>query len=79
MAYLSAFLLSMMVPERAAALQARATEYAHNRVVCGDHYSSDVPANKEAAPLIMGNILGSVKFQEEFAGAKVKVRKALGL
>ena len=77
--YLSALVLSMMVPERGEALRARADEYGHNRVVCGEHYSADIPASKEAAELIMGNMIGNPKFQQEFAAAKAEVRTALGL
>jgi acid phosphatase (class A) len=77
--YLSALVLSMMVPEKSEALRVRADEYGHNRVVCGDHYSADIPASKEAAEIIVGNMIGNPRFQEEFAAAKAEVRKALGL
>ena len=77
--YLSAALLSMMVPEKQEVIRARADEYAHNRVVCGDHYAADLPASKEAAELILGNLAGNPRFLSEFAAAKAEVRKALGL
>jgi acid phosphatase (class A) len=77
--YLSALVLSMMVPEKSSILHARADEYGHNRVVCGDHYSVDIPASKEAAEIIIGNMLGNPKFQQEFTVAKAELRKALGL
>jgi acid phosphatase (class A) len=77
--YLSALLLSMMVPEKQDLLRARADEYADNRIVCGDHYAADLPASKEAAELIMGNIIGNPRFQQEFAAAKAEVRKTFGL
>lgn len=77
--YLSALVLSMMVPEKSEILHARADEYGHSRVVCGDHYAADIPASKEAAEIIMGNMIGSPKFLQEFAAAKAEVRKALGL
>jgi acid phosphatase (class A) len=77
--YLSALVLTMMVPEKQQALLTRADEYGHNRVVCGDHYAADLVASKEAAELIMGNMIGNQQFQQEFAAAKAEVRKALGL
>jgi acid phosphatase (class A) len=77
--YLSALVLSMMVPEKQESIRARADEYAHSRIVCGDHYAADLPASKEAAELIMGNMIGNPRFQQEFAAAKAEVRKALGL
>jgi acid phosphatase (class A) len=69
----------MMVPEKSAAIRARADEYGHNRVICGDHYSADIPASKEAAELLMGNMIGNPRFQQEFAAAKAEIRQALGL
>jgi len=77
--YLSTLVLVMMVPEKAEAIRARADQYAHNRVVCGDHYASDLPASKESAQIIIGAMIGNPKFQQEFAAAKAEVRKALGL
>jgi acid phosphatase (class A) len=79
MGYVSALLLSMMVPERAAVLHARADEYAHNRVVCGEHYSADAVGSSESAGLVVGNMLASPRFQQKFAAAKAEVRRALGL
>jgi acid phosphatase (class A) len=75
--YLSALVLTMMAPEKGQIIRARADEYAHTRVVCGDHYSADLPASKEAAELLIGAMLGSRKFQEEFLAAKAEVRQAL--
>jgi acid phosphatase (class A) len=77
--YLSSLVLSMMVPEKQQSIRSRADEYAHNRVVCGDHYAADLVASKELAELIMGDMIGNARFQKEFAAAKAEVRKALGL
>jgi acid phosphatase (class A) len=77
--YLSALVLTMMVPEKQQSIGARADEYAHNRVVCGDHYAADLVASKELAELIMGDMIGNPRFQKEFAAAKAEVRRALGL
>ncbi len=77
--YTSAMLLSRMVPEKAVALRVRAEEYAHNRVVCGDHYSSDLKASKELSELVLGNLTGKPKFETEFAAAQAELRQAMGL
>jgi acid phosphatase (class A) len=69
----------MMVPEKRDVIRPRADEYAHNRVICGDHYTPDLAASKEAAELVMGNLIGNKRFEQEFATAKAEVRKALGL
>lgn len=79
MGYVSALLLSMMVPEGAAVLHARADEYSHSRVVCGEHYSSDAIGSREAAGIVVGNMLASPRFQQKFAAAKTEVRRTLGL
>jgi hypothetical protein len=55
------------------------TDNGQNRVVCGDHYAADLPVGKEAAELIMGNMIGNPKFQQVLAAAKAEIRHALGL
>ncbi len=77
--YLSALVLTMMVPEKGEAIHARAVDYAHNRVVCGDHYAADLLASKEAAGIILGNMLGNPRFREELAAARAEIRKSLNL
>jgi acid phosphatase (class A) len=77
--YVAAILLTMMVPERATVLHARADEYAHNRVVCGDHYAADVMPSREGAYMIVGNMIGNPKFEQKFIAAKAEVRRALGM
>ena len=77
--YVAAILLTMMVPEKAATIHARADEYAHNRVVCGDHYAADVMPSREGAYMIVGNMIGNPKFDQKFTAAKTEVRHALGM
>jgi len=47
--YLKALALIEMVPEKREDIFARAEDYAHNRMVCGVHYRSDVEASKLVA------------------------------
>ncbi len=68
--YLSALVLTMMVPEKGEVLRVRAEEYAHNRV---DHYAADLQASKEAAALVLGNMLANARFQQELAAAKTEL------
>jgi acid phosphatase (class A) len=79
MGYVAAILLTMMVPEKASVIHARADEYAHNRVVCGDHYAADIVGSKEGAYMIVGNMIGNPRFEQKFASAKAEVRRALGM
>jgi acid phosphatase (class A) len=79
MGFVASLLLTMMVPEKGDVLKARADDYAHNRVVCGDHYAADVVGSKEGAYLVVGNMMGNARFQQKFAAAKAEVRQALGM
>jgi acid phosphatase (class A) len=79
MGFVASLLLTMMVPEKGEVLRARADEYAHNRVVCGDHYAADIVGSKEGAYMIVGNMIGNPRFEQKFASAKAEVRRALGM
>lgn len=57
----------------------RAEESRHNRVVGGDHYAADLVATKQAAAIVIGNMIGNAKFQGKFAAAKTELRKLLSL
>ena len=72
-------LLADMVPENAVAIFARAAEYAHNRVVAGVHFPTDVEAGHLAASVIDNTLLHNPRFEADFAQAKAEVRTALGL
>jgi acid phosphatase (class A) len=77
--YVIAILLSNMVPERKAAIYARAHQYAYNRVVAGVHYPSDVEAGRISASIIDYVLLHDPHFQEQYAPAREELRTALGL
>ena len=72
-------LLADMVPESAVAIFARAAAYAHNRVVAGVHFPTDVEAGHIAASVIDNTLLHNPRFEADFARAKAEVRAALGL
>ena len=71
--------LSDMVPEKRAAIMARAAEYAHNRVVGGIHYPADVEVGKIAGSVIAAIIMQREDFKTEFAEAKSELRADLGM
>jgi len=77
--YLLALTLIDMVPEKRDALLARAEEYGHNRLICGVHYSTDVPASKLLAYTIHAIMEVNPEYQKELAAAKAELRQALGL
>jgi acid phosphatase (class A) len=78
-AYLDAIVLVQMIPEMREAIFARAAEFAHNRVVCGVHYPSDLEAGKISAFAIGAYLLANPAFRTELGPAKTEARKALGL
>lgn len=74
-----AYLLAGMVPERSAELQARAEEFARQRMVCGVHFRSDLEAGRIAARTLLNEMERNPGFQAEQAAARSEVRAALGL
>jgi acid phosphatase (class A) len=77
--YLLAFTLVQMVPERRAEIMKRADEYAHNRIICGVHYPTDIEASRNVAYLMFGYMLANPKFQKDLAAAREETRSRLGL
>jgi acid phosphatase (class A) len=78
-AYGTAILLAAMVPENAAAIFARADTYAHNRIVAGVHYPTDVEGGRISASVIDNVLLHDPVFMADFAKARGEVRRAIGL
>jgi acid phosphatase (class A) len=76
--YLEAFTLVEMAPEKRAAILERADEYAHNRLVCGVHYPSDIEESRRVALLVFGNMMATPKFRQDLAAAKLEMRTKLG-
>lgn len=77
--YAMAELLSLMVPERRAELQARAGEFAAQRMMCGVHFPSDLVAGQIAARNVMSSLAAIPSFQADLRGATTELRAALGL
>jgi acid phosphatase (class A) len=77
--YLEAFTLIAMFPEKSKAIMARADEYAHNRLVCGVHYPSDLAASRLVASAAFGYMLANPKFETDLAAAKSEIHHQLGM
>ena len=71
--------LANMIPEKRAAIMARAREFGENRVVAGMHYPSDVEAGRVAGSVIAQTIMQIDEFKAEFEASKTELRAALGL
>jgi acid phosphatase (class A) len=78
-AWAMAGLLSDLVPERRQALQARAAEFARQRMVCGVHFPSDLTAGREAAEWVLASIRSNPKYSIAATEASAELREALGL
>jgi acid phosphatase (class A) len=77
--YLEALVLIQMIPEKRAAIMARADDYALSREVCGVHYASDEAASKVTAYAMMALMTNNQQFKTELAAAKAELRTSLGL
>jgi acid phosphatase (class A) len=77
--YLDAFILIRMAPEKSREILARADNYAHNRMVCGVHYPSDIAAGREVAYVLFGYLMAQPRFQNDLAAARIETRKRLAL
>ena len=76
--YLLAFTLAEMLPEKKADILARADDYAHNRLVCGVHYPSDLEASRRVAYAVFGLMMSSPKFAQDLDAARTELRAHLG-
>jgi acid phosphatase (class A) len=72
-------ILADMVPERRAEIMARAAEYAHNRIVGGIHYPSDVEMGKISGSVIAAVLLNRDDFKAEYEVARAELRSDLGM
>ncbi len=77
--YLDALILIRIVPEKSREILERADDYAHNRMVCGVHYPSDLVAGHEVAYVVFGYLMAQPRFQNDLAAARAETRKRLGL
>jgi acid phosphatase (class A) len=74
-----ALTLAEMLPEKRQQILDRADDYAHNRLVCGVHYASDVEASRRIAYLLFGALMSNSRFTTDLAAARTELRTHLGL
>jgi acid phosphatase (class A) len=75
--YLMALSLIDMIPELRDQLLARADDYAHNRLMCGVHYASDLAASRPLAYAVHAAMNASPEYQREVAAARAELRAKL--
>ncbi|RWO87225.1 phosphatase PAP2 family protein [Mesorhizobium sp.] len=72
-------ILSDMVSEKRAEIMARASKYAHNRVVGGIHFASDVEMGRISGSVIAAVLLNRDDFKAEYEVARAELRSDLGM
>jgi len=65
--------LARLVPEKAPMLLARAARYGQSRIVCGQHFRSDVSAGQMLGLLIAERLMAKPEFQTAFAAARAEL------
>lgn len=78
-AFAAGLVLADMLPEQRAQILARAAEFAHNRVVAGVHYPSDVDAGRISGSVLAAFLFASPAFRAEEKVATAELRAALKL
>jgi acid phosphatase (class A) len=74
-AYACALILAQIYPEKKTALLERAAEIAHDRIIGGVHYPSDIVAGEQLGRAVAAALLANPAFQHELAAAKEEARK----
>jgi acid phosphatase (class A) len=77
--YMLAFTLAEMLPEKRQEIFTRVDDYAHNRLVCGVHYPSDIEASRRIAYLMFGAMMATPRFNADLSAARTELRSHLGL
>ena len=65
--------LARLVPEKAGPILARAARYGQSRIVCGQHFRSDVSAGQMLGLLIAERLMAKPEFQAAFAAARAEL------
>ncbi len=67
-------ILARVAPDRAAALMARAAEYAESRLICGVHFPSDVYAGQAVAAAVVSRLDASAEFQSDLDRVRAELK-----
>ena len=74
--YSVAMTLAVLVPEKAQALMARASDYAESRMVCGAHYRSDTQASQALSATVVASLLNDPQFKAKVEAARAELKAA---
>ena len=68
--------LASLMPEKAQAILARASEYSEHRLVCGVHFRSDIVAGQEFGTVMALRLMQRPAFKAEMDAARAELRAA---
>jgi acid phosphatase (class A) len=74
--YTLAVVMAGLAPEHAQAVLARAADYAHDRLVCGAHYRSDIVAGQAMGTVIGAELLHAPALHDEIAASRRELAAA---
>lgn len=77
--FLEGLALIEMVPEKRDLILQRAENFAHNRLICGVHYPSDLAAGERFAYAIHALMTANPRFQHDLKAAGREIRATLDL
>jgi acid phosphatase (class A) len=66
--------LAALLPDKAQIILARAADFAHNRMVCGYHFHSDIVGGQTYGTLIAARLLDDPAFKTDFAAASAELK-----
>jgi acid phosphatase (class A) len=70
MAFSMGGVLARLVPEKAPAIMARAARYGQSRIVCDQHFRSDVTGGQTLGTLVAERLMAKPEFQAAFGAAR---------
>jgi hypothetical protein len=76
MAYSMGAVLARLVPAKAPAIMARAAVYAQSRIVCEEHFRSDVSAGQALGLIVAERLMAKPRFQRLFEAAGRELTQA---
>ncbi|WP_239025956.1 phosphatase PAP2 family protein [Sphingomonas paeninsulae] len=76
MAFSMGEVLARLVPESADAILTRAARYGQSRIVCEQHFGSDITAGQQLGTLIAERLMGKPDFRIAFDAARMELIQA---
>jgi acid phosphatase (class A) len=76
MAYSMGAVLARLIPAKASAIMARAAVYAQSRIVCEEHFRSDVTGGEALGLIVAERLMAKPRFQRLFEAAREELTKA---